>query len=441
MQNKDFAVLFYEGMFIAFSGGLQRTQSPKEVVTSTDAAGAPIARHNAGNEDTLTGTPTGFLTGARIEVLYPYATGIIKRMQNAAANRHAVLYQFGGTRTTFYSFGVKKEPTMNIGVGKDNFFGSMEFFAITASGGDWDGELDFVEYGAEFPEMTWLNAEEVFHGAPLVSWYANRTTGADVAVVTLNNNEDPFTEGSVTTIDGIGYVAKASPTAAHHFYRGTSCEVALANLKKCINNTGTPGSEIGVGNTRHPTVRATTLTSTSLLIEAKVPGTKGNDIAVTTNDASLAFSTAKLTGGVDAEANTNAVGYDGAEPGWYHIETSDGVTVNPTVELGAINSGRFGIHGYTVDAVGANVVFQPVSLSEKAFNAAKNRTPGTKIMKGDVKIEAGALTVRLTAGSFAGGQLEYSNKNLLISPVTIQGNSAQAGGTVLPVLDIRYVED
>lgn len=442
---KNFAILWWpsKSLYIAFSGGLTRNQTPKMATVETDAAGNPIDEFNAGNEGTLSGTPTGFLDAARLAALYPYATGAVPLGADAYSDDAMVVYQSNGTATTYYNCAIKTEPPLIIGVDKTGCFGGMEIGFLAAAGGDYAGLVDAVETGVDMPVLSFLDAATLFRAAPLVSWFANRTTGAVAATGTLTSDATAPADGDTVTIGGTVYTFKTALTpAAYEVLIGGSAANALSNLKKAVNVTGVAGANYAAGTRRHPTVAAGALTSTTLVVTAYVPGTAGNAIATTEASSHLSWGAATLATGADADGADNAFAYhlggDSDEAGWYGLETVGGVTITPKVKLGMIASGSRGIGTYTVDSIDCEVAFQPLYLSEPAFNAAKNWTPGSSVAKGDVKITAGALTAILTRGAFAGGTLTNSREALMINPVTIKATSIFPGGMSIPALSLAW---
>ena len=77
----------------------------------------------------------------------------------------------------------------------------------------------------------------------------------------------------------------------------TSDAVALDNMKKAINGTGTEGTDYSTGTNAHPTVIATTNTDTAQTVESRFWGTLGNTIATTETMTTTAWGSTTLTGG------------------------------------------------------------------------------------------------------------------------------------------------
>jgi hypothetical protein len=94
------------------------------------------------------------------------------------------------------------------------------------------------------------------------------------ALLTLAGNavaDEDVVIGSVT------YTWKASVAAtADEVLVGADAAASLVNLKAAINDSG--GSGYGSATVENPDVEATTLTATTLLMNAKVGGTAGNSL-------------------------------------------------------------------------------------------------------------------------------------------------------------------
>lgn len=78
--------------------------------------------------------------------------------------------------------------------------------------------------------------------------------------------------------------------------RGATADVSLSNLHAAVNLTGLSGITYSSALVAHPEVQATDLTATTLLAQARVSGSGGDDIVTTTTSAGLAWGAATLTG-------------------------------------------------------------------------------------------------------------------------------------------------
>lgn len=125
---------------------------------------------------------------------------------------------------------------------------------------------------------------------------------AVAAVGTLTSDATNVSDGDTVTIDTIVYRFKTTPVAAYDVKIGADAATSLANLKKAINSTGNAGTEYFAGTLQHPTVIGTTLTSTTLVVQAKVWGVNGNAIATTETSSHLSFGAATLASGAGPDA-------------------------------------------------------------------------------------------------------------------------------------------
>lgn len=123
---------------------------------------------------------------------------------------------------------------------------------------------------------------------------------ADYATSTLTSNGTNPTAGQIVTINTTVYtfVAAITPgTAAYSVLIGADAATTLANLKKAINASGTPGAEYSYGTLINADVVADTLTATTLKVWARTLGTTPNAYATTENSATLSWADTTLGGG------------------------------------------------------------------------------------------------------------------------------------------------
>lgn len=92
------------------------------------------------------------------------------------------------------------------------------------------------------------------------------------------------------------------PAVPYQILWVTDEATAIINLKKAINGSGTMGTTYGTGTVPHPLVIATTISTTTLVVQAKVWGVSGNSIATTETLANYAFGAATLASGAGADA-------------------------------------------------------------------------------------------------------------------------------------------
>jgi len=123
------------------------------------------------------------------------------------------------------------------------------------------------------------------------------------ATATITSSGVNVTNGDIIVIDGKTYQFKAAPTIEGHIDVGASAAASLDNLKAAINHTGTPGTQYICAN-EHPTVEATTNTDTVQTLQARLGGTEGNNITLTTTAATYTLSGAVFTGGITSSMVT-----------------------------------------------------------------------------------------------------------------------------------------
>lgn len=134
-------------------------------------------------------------------------------------------------------------------------------------------------------------------GATLTfSKYLNFKTKATGTLTSTGTN---VTDGDTVTIGTTVYRFKTTMAQAFDVQRdGSTAAQSLVNLKAAVNLSGTVGTNYFAGTTIHPTVEATAITATTLVLLAKTPGTGGNAIATTKSAVTLSFGAVTLTGGV-----------------------------------------------------------------------------------------------------------------------------------------------
>jgi len=126
---------------------------------------------------------------------------------------------------------------------------------------------------------------------------------ADYATNTLTSDATNVTAGETVTINTTVYTfvdAILYSTAAYSVLKGATAAITLANLKKAINGTGTPGVEYSVGTVANTEVVADTLTATTLKIWARTLGTTPNTYPTTETSAHLSWADTTLGGGTGA---------------------------------------------------------------------------------------------------------------------------------------------
>lgn len=139
-------------------------------------------------------------------------------------------------------------------------------------------------------------------GTPLrVSPYGSDPLASSYATATLTSTGTVPTASDTITIDGVVYTFVASLTgAANQILIGASAAATMQNVYDAINHSGTPGTQYTSITEAHPSVRASAVTSTTVVITARNPGIGGNSITVLDGGTNLSWNVTYLTGGADS---------------------------------------------------------------------------------------------------------------------------------------------
>lgn len=147
-------------------------------------------------------------------------------------------------------------------------------------------------------------------GAVTVAYHAQNeltSTGASVAgshaVSVMTGNA--VVAGNTVTIGTTVYTFRAGSSivgggSAYDVALGTTLTIALANLKKAINGTGTSGLEYGVGTIAHPSVVCTASDATTITVYGRVAGTSLNTVVTTGTAVRISWADTTLGGGTGA---------------------------------------------------------------------------------------------------------------------------------------------
>lgn len=165
------------------------------------------------------------------------------------------------------------------------------------------------------------------------------TDEANPATATLTSDATIPTADDTVVIDSVTYTFKASPGAtANEVKLGANAAAALANLKKAINLTGVAGTDYGSATVIHPTVKATTLTATTLKLVAKTGGTAGNALASTEGSTHLSFGDTTFVDTGSAATGKSQFRFTPGTSGKWVLTATDGVDT-ATAELQVWHSG------------------------------------------------------------------------------------------------------
>lgn len=115
------------------------------------------------------------------------------------------------------------------------------------------------------------------------------------ASATLSFGADPVATDAVTIGDRT-YTYVATPTAADEVAVGTDRDESISNLEAAINGGAGEGTAYGTGTAENEFVSASAdLANDDLVITAKLPGTFGNGITVSTSETDILFDDTAVT--------------------------------------------------------------------------------------------------------------------------------------------------
>lgn len=216
------------------------------------------------------------------------------------------------------------------------------------------------------------------------------TSGVQAQSVLTSTGTAPADAASAT-IGTTVYVFKTTLTgAAFEVLIGGSAANALANLKKAINLTGVAGTDYGVGTTAHPTVVGYTLTTTTLLVVARVTGTAANSTATTQ------AGTSHMTW----EATTLGAGTGASVAGVVGETVTIGVQVYVFVSALSETAGAAPVPGEVLYGSTVTTAFAHLrSAVNASAGAGTNYATGTSANAGATSPASDATTVSLTAAT------------------------------------------
>ena len=241
---------------------------------------------------TLTSDATAVADGATVVVGATGGTPITYRAKTVpiAANDVAI-----GSTVDGSAFLANLKKAINgtgIGDGTDYFAGTVpspDIIASTLTGTTLLVAFRTIGTGGNAYTTTETSAHLSWGGATLAG-------GVTIAAATV-------TVGSITyTL--VKNLAETFGLAAiaYQVLWVTNEATAIINLKKAINGAGTAGTNYATGTLIHPTVIGTTISSTTLVVQAKILGVNGNAIVTTTTLANYAWGAATLASGTGPDA-------------------------------------------------------------------------------------------------------------------------------------------
>lgn len=194
---------------------------------------------------------------------------------------------------------------------------------LTLEGAVKDGEIFTI--GEETYEID--TDDNVTEGNIAVDVSAYATAAQGTLTVTGGGNQ--IAEGYTVTIDGKTYTFKTSLTVEAvegEVLIGANDTAALLNLLNALNHTGTPGTDYSC-EAAHPTVKGSSSDATTLVAEARTPGTAGNAIEVSEEGAETGWDNTVL-GTTQAGADCTAANADGVIITVFETETAYDITAS-----------------------------------------------------------------------------------------------------------------
>lgn len=110
------------------------------------------------------------------------------------------------------------------------------------------------------------------------------------AMAVMNSNGTNPSNGQTLTIGATVYTFKTVLASAYDILIGADAAATLDNVKSAVNKTAGEGTTYGTGTLIHPTVEATDNTNTIQSFVAKVSGSSGSSIGVSTTSGTLTFT-------------------------------------------------------------------------------------------------------------------------------------------------------
>lgn len=126
-----------------------------------------------------------------------------------------------------------------------------------------------------------------------LDWDGSNTTltgGADAETITIGSRVYTWADN----------VTSSASSTACQVKIGSTLTISLANLRKAINNSGTPGLEYSFAGLADANVVATASDGTTVTLRGRVPGTSLNTVATTETCTNGSFPDTTLGGGTGA---------------------------------------------------------------------------------------------------------------------------------------------
>ncbi len=139
------------------------------------------------------------------------------------------------------------------------------------------------------PETGMVRIQAITNGV-FVAFSAGANKAPARASGTLTTDETEVADGTEVVVDDQTYIIKTTPAAANDIQIGADADATLLSLSKAINGTGEEGTDYFAGTEACSNVVASAVAAHATTITAKLPGTDGNAIVLTSDDAHLVAS-------------------------------------------------------------------------------------------------------------------------------------------------------
>jgi len=149
------------------------------------------------------------------------------------------------------------------------------------------------------PETGMVRIQAITNGI-FVAFSADANKAPARATGTLTTDETEVADGTLVEVDDQVYRIKTTPSQANDIKIDSTADLTLARVAKAINGTGVEGTDYFAGTEACANVIASDVVAHVVTISAKLAGTDGNAIVLTSDDAHLAASgSGTLASGAD----------------------------------------------------------------------------------------------------------------------------------------------
>lgn len=229
-------------------------------------------------------------------------------------------------------------------------------------------------------------------------------------------------QGDTVTIDGVTYTYVNNVTnSGNQIHIGATAALSAQNLAYALSQTGTPGTDYSNTVVLNPQVSLDTYTASTVIVQARVPGTVGNSISTTVSSTRMSWGASTLTGGA------NGVGYMVAAP-------LVPVLIETITTVIAPAGGSLTLTGHTpTETSKVNVAAGSLTLTGHApvLNLVDRPSAGSLTLTGNTPSLNITRTITPAAGSIA---VTFNTPHLVFKVVPGAGSLTLTGET--PTINI-----